>query len=346
MLVAAAIGAGSLTGVLFATGALGNANASTPATQAKAGSSTDTLAAPLNAAALYAAANPGVVDITANHPQSTDTGTGFLIDSQGHVLTADHVVSGASSVTVKFQDGVTVPAQVLGQDASTDVAVLKVTPSPSNAPALALGSTSSLTVGDTLAVVGNPFGFNHSMSTGVVSAIDRTIQSPNGSLIPHALQTDASINPGNSGGPVLDAQGSVVGIVDQIATGGSNVNSATGVGFAVPIDLVKTELSQLERGIGVTHAYLGIAVGQSTVAQPGALVANVAGGGPAAAAGLRTGDLITAVDGTAIHGPSALIASIAARKPGDKITLQVRRGSGTLSVTATLATQPSKASAG
>jgi S1-C subfamily serine protease len=115
----------------------------------------------------------------------------------------------------------------------------------------------------TLAVIGNPFGYNRSLSTGVVSALDRTIQTPDGWLIPHALQTDAPINPGNSGGPVLDAQGSVVGIVDQIATGGSDVDSDTGVGFAIPIDLVKAELSQLERGAHVAHAYLGIAAGRS-----------------------------------------------------------------------------------
>ncbi|MGB9185233.1 MAG: trypsin-like peptidase domain-containing protein, partial [Solirubrobacteraceae bacterium] len=288
---------------------------------------------------------PSVVDITSNHSTSVDTGTGFVIDSQGHVLTADHVVTGASSVTVKFQDGVTVPAQVLGQDESTDVAVLKVKPSPANVPALTLGSTGSLVVGDTLAVVGNPFGYNRSLSTGVVSAVDRTIQAPNGWLIPHALQTDAPINPGNSGGPVLDAQGEVVGIVDQIATGSSSVDSDTGVGFAVPSDLVKTELSQLEHGVAVAHAYLGVSAGQTTTGQPGAVVAGIAAGSPAATAGLRTGELITAVDGTAIHGPGALVASIAAHKPGAKITLRVQRGSTALTVVATLATQPKQAAA-
>jgi putative serine protease PepD len=197
-------------------------------------------------------------------------------------------------------------------------------------------------VGDTLAVIGNPFGYNRSLSTGVVSALDRTIQAPNGWLISHALQTDATINPGNSGGPVLDAQGAVVGIVDQIATGGSAIDSDTGVGFAVPIDLVQTELSQLEQGRAVVHAYLGVAAGQSTATQPGALVQGVAAGSPAAVAGLRAGDLITSVDGGAIHGPSALIAVIAAHKPGEKLTLQVQRGSSALSITATLVAQPSQ----
>jgi putative serine protease PepD len=281
-MVAAATAAALLVGGV-AVGGCGSAAKS--ATRTDPTASTVNLAAPLNAASLYAAANPSVVDIAAvDSSTSGDTGTGFLIDSRGHVLTADHVVAGAKSVTVKFQGGTTVSAQVVGQDRSTDVAVLEVKPSPANLPALPLGSTSPLVVGDTLAVIGNPFGYNRSLSTGVVSALDRTIQAPNGFLIPHALQTDATINPGNSGGPVLDAQGAVVGIVDQIATGGSNVDSATGVGFAVPIDLVKTELSQLEQGRAVVHAYLGVAAGQSTSAQPGALVQAIAAGSPAAKA--------------------------------------------------------------
>jgi putative serine protease PepD len=337
--VPAAIAAGLLAGGV-AIGACGSA--ATSATHIDPTSGTVNLATPLNAASLYAAANPSIVDITASQTQSVDTGTGFLINSEGHVLTADHVVAGASSVTVKFQDGTTVRAQVVGQDRSTDVAVLKVKPSPANLPPLPLGSTSSLVVGDTLAVIGNPFGYNRSLSTGVVSALDRTIQAPNGWLIPHALQTDATINPGNSGGPVLDAQGAVVGIVDQIATGGSEIDSDTGVGFAVPIDLVKTELSQLEQGRAVVHAYLGVAAGQSTATQPGALVQGIAAGSPAAVAGLRAGDLITSVDGGAIRGPSSLIAVIAAHKPGDKLTLQVQRGSSALTITATLVAQPSQ----
>jgi putative serine protease PepD len=346
-LVAALAGAGALTSALFAAGTLGGSASSAAAVTARdPGSGSASLAGPLNAAALYAAANPSVVDITSTHPTSVDTGTGFVIDSGGHVLTADHVVSGASTVTAKFQDGTAVPARVLGQDPSTDVAVLQVAPSPASVPALTLGTTTSLAVGDTLAVIGNPFGYNRSLSTGVVSSLDRTIQAPNGFLIPHALQTDATINPGNSGGPVLDAQGTVVGVVDQIATGSSSVDSDTGVGFAVPSDLVKSELSELEKGVAVAHAYLGVAAGQSVVSEPGALVQGIAAGSPAATAGLRAGDLITALDGAAVHGPSALIAAIAAHKPGDELTLRIQRGSRTLTVTATLAREPSKPPSG
>jgi putative serine protease PepD len=344
----ALLGAAVLAVVLFSVGAIGGASASsasanTTADSTAADPSTGSaiLAGPLNAPALYANANPSIVDITAvDSSTSGDTGTGFLIDSHGHVLTADHVVYGAKSVTVKFQDGVTVAARVVGHDRSDDVALLKVDPSPPNSPALTLGSTSSLVVGDSLAIIGNPFGYNRSLSIGVVSALDRTIQAPNGWLIPDALQTDAIINPGNSGGPVLDKQGAVVGIVDQIATGGSGIDSATGVGFAVPIELVKTQLSRLERGATVVHAYLGVAFGQSITSQPGALILGVASGSPAAAAGLRAGELITAVNGTAVHGPSALVAAIAEHNPGQRLTLAVRRASSPRTVTVKLANQP------
>jgi putative serine protease PepD len=341
--IAAVVGAAALAAVLFAVGAFGGgATAATASTQPDPSSRSASLSGPLNAPGLYTEANPSIVDITAiDSSTSGDTGTGFLIDTHGHVLTADHVVYGAKSVSVKFQDGVTVPARVLGTDRSDDVAVIAVSPSPANAPALTLGSTSSLVVGDSLAVIGNPFGYNRSLSTGVVSALDRTIEAPNGWLIPHALQTDAIINPGNSGGPVLDKQGAVVGIVDQIATGGSSIDSATGVGFAVPIDVVKPQLSELERGVAVTHAYLGAASGQSITSQPGALVESVTAGSPAAAAGLQPGDLITAIDGTAIPGPSALVATIAADTPDQKLTLTVTRASGALTVPVTLTAQPS-----
>jgi putative serine protease PepD len=347
---AALLGAAILAIVLFATGTLGtSANAATTPTGPTPGN--PSLAGPLNAPALYNAANPSIVDITATDtPTTGDTGTGFLIDTHGHILTADHIIYDAKTITVKFQDGTTVPAQVLGHDRSSDIAVLEANPSPTNAAALTLGSTSSLVVGDSLAIIGNPFGYNRSLSTGVVSALDRTIQAPNGWLIPHAIQTDATINPGDSGGPVLNKQGAVVGIVDQIATGATNIDSATGVGFAVPIDIIKPQLTQLEHGDSITHPYLGITTSQSITKQPGALIQTITPNTPATTAGLQTGDLITAVQSwlrspgrlhdTTIHGPSALVAIIAAHHPGQKLTLTVVRGSNRRIVTVTLGTQP------
>jgi putative serine protease PepD len=194
-------------------------------------------------------------------------------------------------------------------------------------------------------VIGNPFGYNRSLSTGVVSALDRTIPTPNGFALAHAIQTDAAINPGNSGGPMLNARGEVVGFVDQIATGGSGAGSDTGVGFAIPIEVVRTELSQLEHGAQVTHAYSGANTAQALEAD-GALVQEVAAESPAALAGLRAGDLVTAIDGTAVRGPSGFVAAIAAHHPGERVALTVQRNSRTLTLTATLGTQPSKAPTG
>jgi putative serine protease PepD len=224
--------------------------------------------------------------------------------------------------------------------------VLHVNPSGLTLHPLALGSSSSLAVGDPLAVIGNAFGYNRSLSTGTVSGLDRTIQAPNGYLIAHVLQTDAAVNPGNSGGPVIDAQGQVVGIIDQIATGGSGVNQGSGVGFAIPIDPVKAELSQLEAGNSVAHPYLGIGLQDASINQQGAQVQSVASGSPAAAAGLQVGDLITAFNTTAVIGPSQLVADLAALKPGDQVTITVTRGSSTLKLTATLGSEARHATTG
>jgi putative serine protease PepD len=363
-LSAAVLGAGAVTGLLAATGALDGSTNSTSVVQPVAASGGSTTAS-LNARALYASSAAGVVDITASgvssgggqgggpfgpsgpsgQSQTTAAGSGSVIDGQGRILTAAHVVQGASSIKVNFQDGTTRTARVLGADQSTDIALLKVDPSGLTLHPLALGSSKSLSVGDALAVIGDPFQYSRSLSTGVVSGLDRTIGATNGFSIAHAIQTDASLNPGNSGGPVLDARGRLVGIADQIATGGSSSQSSSGVGFAVPIDLVKSELSQLESGAQVSHAYLGIETGNSTDGK-GALVGSVQGSGPAAAAGMHNGDVVTAFDGSPIHGSNDLVAAITSHHPGDKVNLTVRRGSSSVNLTATLATQPRQATTG
>jgi putative serine protease PepD len=359
---AALLGAGAVTGLLAATGALDGSTKATNVVEPVAASGVSTAASGLNARALYASSAAGVVDITASGvsssggqgggpfgpsgpSQATAAGSGSVIDGQGRILTAAHVVQGASSIKVSFQDGTTRTAQVLGTDQSTDIALLKVDPSGLTLHPLALGSSKSLSVGDALAVIGDPFQYSRSLSTGVVSGLDRTIGATNGFSIAHAIQTDASLNPGNSGGPVLDARGRLVGIADQIATGGASSQSSSGVGFAVPIDLVKSELSQLERGAQVSHAYLGIETGNSTDGK-GALVGSVQGSGPAAAAGMRNGDVVTAFDGSPIHGSNDLVAAITSHRPGDRVKLTVRRGSSSVEVTATLAAQPRQASTG
>jgi S1-C subfamily serine protease len=350
VLAAAAIASVAVIALLYAVGiAGGSTTAAAQSAETALGSSPG---APLNASTLYQSAASGVVAIEATGSssssngfpytppgQSADTGTGIVIDTHGDILTASHVVAGASSITVKFRDGTVRTASVLGTDTSNDAAVLHVSPSGLTLHPLVLGSANSLVVGDPLAVIGDPFGYNRSLSTGVVSARERTIQAPNGFLIAHALQTDAAVNPGNSGGPLLDSQGQVVGVVDQIATGSSGVDQGSGVGFAIPIDPVKAELSELQAGRSVAHPYLGVGLQEASINAQGAQVQSVASGGPAAAAGVKNGDLITAVNSTTVIGPSQLVADLDGLKPGETLALTVKRGSSTLKLTATLGSQ-------
>jgi putative serine protease PepD len=355
----AVLGGTAGAGILaLAGGADGNTTTTITQSAPTAAASASSNASGLDASALYASTAPGVVDITSNGvtdtsqstspfggPQQQDTtatGTGFVVDGKGHILTAAHVVNGASSVTVTFQDGTTRKATVLGQDNATDVAVLSIDASGLTLHPLALGSSASLQVGDSVAAIGDPFTYQRSMSTGIVSGLDRTISAPNGFTVAHAIQTDAALNPGNSGGPVLDASGKVIGIVDQIATNGSS-DTSSGVGFAVPIDLVKSELTSLEAGKSVSHAYLGVSTSDVGSTTTGALVQSVSSGGPAADAGLRSGDVITKLGSTTIKGTNDLVAAIATQKPGEKVTVTVRRGSNTSDLTVTLGTQPTQA---
>jgi len=312
-------------------------------------------------AVAYKKASPSIVDITVQStksfntfigPQSeqaTQLGSGFVIDRQGHILTAAHVIAAATSITVTFQDGTTRPAKALGVDSSADVAMLQVSPSGLALRPIALGSDSSLAIGDPVAAIGDPLGLDRSLSTGVVSALDRTINSPNGFPITNAIQTDAALNPGNSGGPILNTSGQVIGIADQIVTGANQVsgagssNSNTGVGLAVPIDLPKSELSRLEGSQQVKHAYLGISTTDGP--KPGALIQSVQSGTPAASVGLRAGDLVTSFNGASVKNSNGLINLLAATRAGTRAALTVQRGSKPLTFTLTLSSQPSQAPA-
>jgi putative serine protease PepD len=343
--------------VLALAGALGNGGATTTVERV-ATTTSSSKPGGLNPSALYASTAAGVVDITSKstssapsgpfggvpqQSQSTATGTGFVVDRQGHIVTAAHVVDGASSVTVRLQDGTTRKATVLGKDDANDIAVLGIDASGLKLHPLTLGSSASVGVGAAVAAIGDPFGYARSLSTGIVSGVDRTIQAPNGFTVAHAIQTDAAMNPGNSGGPVLDANGNVIGIADQIATDG-NADQSSGVGFAVPVDLVKSTLKTLESGGRVQHAYLGIGTGDA--ASGGATLSSVVGGGPASAAGLRAGDVVTSIGGTTVSSANDLVAAVAARKPGDRVAVTVRRGTQTLHVNVTLGTQPSTKTGG
>jgi S1-C subfamily serine protease len=301
--------------------------------------------------------------------QSEATGSGFVIDDSGHILTNNHVVSGASKVTVKIGDGQTQDAKVVGSDPSSDVALLQVSNTDGLHP-LQLGNSSSVEVGDPVVAIGNPFGLDRTVTSGIVSALQREINAPNGFSISDVIQTDAAINPGNSGGPLLDSQGRVIGINSQIATGGSSGAGDTGgnlgIGFAVPVDTAKKVLPQLEKTGTVKQAWMGIQgltidgslAGLGIAAKSGVLLQTVTG--PAARAGLRGGrstgsiagqsirlggDVITDIDGHAITTMDGLVNYVEAKNPGDKMTVTYLRGGKAHTTTLTLGTRPANLSA-
>ncbi len=368
LVLSAMLGGGASVGVLAATGVVGGESGATttivqgePASASSRASGDGAAAGRLDAEALNASTSAGVVDISAKgvasasaqptpfggppqQPQSTATGTGFVIDQDGHIVTASHVVDGASSITITFEDGVTRTATLLGQDDVTDVAVLKIDPAGLTLHPLKLASSASLDVVDEVAAIGDPFGYARSISTGIVSGVDRTIEAPNGFTVAHAIQTDAALSPGNSGGPLLNAAGEVVGIADQIATGGSEQNA--GVGFAVPIDLVTASLPQLKAGEQVSHAYLGVATSGASTGTRGAVLGTLTSGGPADDAGLRADDVVTRFGDTTIANANDLVAAIADHPPGDKVALTAKRGSQTVELTVTLGTQPAQSTRG
>jgi putative serine protease PepD len=299
---------------------------------------------------LYKNATPGVVDITVTsastgpsfgfgQQQTQAEGTGFVYDTKGDILTAAHVVDGASSIKVHFKDGTTANATLVGKDDSTDTAVIRVNVDSSKLHPLTIGSSASVQPGQEVVALGSPFGLTETMTAGIVSAVDRTITAPNNFSISGAIQTDAPINHGNSGGPLLDTSGNVVGINVQID---SNSNGSEGVGFATPIDTVKSVADTLIAGGKVRHAYLGIQV--SDAASGGAKVGTVLSGGPADKAGLQAGDVITKIGGKQIATADDLTAVINSYKPGDKITVVVTRSGSAKTLTITLGTRPNTSS--
>ena len=329
---------------------------------------------------IYKRAAPGVVFIRAQvvennqspfdfgFPQQQrgfSTGSGFVVDRDGTILTNAHVVAGATNVTVQFADKHVVDARILGRDESTDLAVLKVSAKPRELTPLSLGSSRRVQVGDPTIAIGNPFGLERTLTTGVVSATKRTIQAPDGFEIDGVIQTDAAINPGNSGGPLLDAAGRVIGINSQIETGGSG-NGNIGIGFAVPIDTAKSIIPELKKSGRVDRGYLGVSTapidkslqGLNLPVDHGALVQSVTPGSPADKAGIRAGDIsatldgdpiqlggdiITKVDGKEIRSSDDLTAAISDRKPGDKVKVTIVRGGRTKTVEVTLADRPASA---
>jgi putative serine protease PepD len=260
-------------------------------------------------------------------------GTGFVYDADGNILTNQHVVSGASAVRVKFSDGSTYKATVVGADPSTDVAVLHVDAPASKLHPLTLADSSRVSVGDGVVAIGNPFGLDGTVTSGIVSAVGREISAPDDTPIENAIQTDAAINHGNSGGPLLNLQGQVVGITSQIQSeGGGN----DGVGFAVPSNTAKQIASQLIANGKVEHAFLGVTPAN---ASGGVGISSVKQGSAADDAGLKVGDVVTEVDGKRLTDQSQLRAIISAHKPGDTLSLTIRRDGATKNVEATLGTR-------
>ena len=294
------------------------------------------------------------------------TGSGFLIDTEGHIVTNNHVVEGSTKVTVKLgSENATHPAEVVGADPASDVALLKVDLPADQLHPLGLGDSSKVQVGDPVVAIGNPFGLDRTVTSGIVSALQRQIQAPNGFSINHVIQTDAAINPGNSGGPLIDSSGSVIGINSQIQTGGGG-NGNVGIGFAVPINTAREVVKQIETNGKVEHAYIGITGGTVTPAlaealklptKKGVLVNEVVKGGPADKAGIEGGkteatiegaqvrlggDVIVGLDGNSIASMEDLIDAIDAAKPGDKMEVTLLRGDGSeeKTVTVTLGVRP------
>jgi S1-C subfamily serine protease len=321
---------------------------------------------------IYKRMGPGVVyvqarGVTDSSPfglpgqQGVATGSGFVIDKDGYILTNDHVVEGSSDVSVRFKEnGDSVKADVKGRDPSSDLALLKIDPSKAKLEPVPLGNSKDVAVGDPVVAIGNPFGLQRTVTTGIVSAVQREISAPNDFTIRGAIQTDASINPGNSGGPLLNGDGRVIGINSQIATGGGN--GSVGIGFAVPIDLAKKVLPQLKKKGKVPRAFIGVTTTQVTKrlaqdlnlpVQKGALVVAVRRGSPAAKAGLHAGrtetteglriggDLIVRLDDKQISGPDDLVSAVDEKKPGSTVTLTYYRGRQKKSTKLTLAERPS-----
>ena len=330
---------GLLSGA-FALGTLtgGNDN-STSALPAVANSPIKPKKGQTQASAIYAATSPAVVSIRTG----SGSGTGFLIDSNGTLVTNAHVAGGSKNVTVKFgQDGVPLDGKVRGVDRSVDLAVVDIKPSdvPKGVKPLQLADSRTVQVGDMAIAIGNPFGLDRTATEGIVSATNREIQAPNGFQIDSVIQTDAPINPGNSGGPLLDDSGHVIGVNSQIATAGSSGN--VGVGFAVPSNTVRQVVPALERGQTVKHAWLGVETSAPTTSTSGAEVQNVVPGGPAEQAKLRSGDVITKIDGQPVRSPNDVSAVINQKQPGDKVVVQVERNGLTQEFTAKLGTRPGR----
>ena len=328
----------------------------------------------LTAEQIYRRDAPGVVQITATSvTQTVDPfsfapssqteqalGSGFVIDKAGHIVTNYHVIKGAQKVQVAFSGQDQVAATIVGSDASTDTAVLKVDQKARALTPLPLGNSDDVTVGDPVYAIGNPFGFTRTLTSGLVSAVQRQIEAPNTLEIDHAIQTDAAINHGNSGGPLIDQAGQVIGVTSQISTGTTGQQGNLGIGFAIPINTVRNVAAQIIQSGKAQHASIGITIAPVTnqlsqlfklPVTSGLLVQGIQKGSGAEKAGLRAGnakvivggvsyriggDIIVGLDGHPITTYEQLRDGVSQHKPGDKVKLELYRGGSKETVTVTL----------
>ena len=344
VVAAALVGGGAGAGAVAYVEHTGGASSSTSATDAGSTQSTvsNVASSALTIGQVARSAVTSVVEIDTSTSgsqtpggsgSSAAEGTGWVYDTKGDLVTNEHVVDGATSVSVKLSDGSTYKGTIVGTDIATDLAVVHINAPASKLVPLQLGDSTNVQLGDPVIAIGNPFGLDGTVTSGIISAVDREIASPNETPIEGAIQTDAAINHGNSGGPLLNLEGRVIGVTAQIQ---SDSGGNEGVGFAIPSDLVRTIADQLIASGKAQHALLGIT---PTNAAGGAKVTSVEAGTAAKDAGLESGDVITAVDGTAVVNAAQLRAIIAAHQPGDQVTLTITRNGTTKTVHVTLGTR-------
>jgi putative serine protease PepD len=372
LLASAGVGAGvAAIAVHESTGSNSTTVIRRPVTVSAAPAASTTAAGALSVSQIYQKSIDGVVEVLATGPsggsffggQPTESaqGTGFEVDSKGDIVTNYHVVANSDSVRVRLNDGHTYDGRVIGKSPNRDVAVIRISAPASELHPLAFADSSAVTVGDSVVAIGDPYGLRNTVTAGIVSALNRTIVSPDNHPITGVIQTDAAINSGNSGGPLLNTEGQVVGVNSQIESGSQGTGGGSGgnigIGFSIPSNMVASTARTLIQNakstpyVGVTLVTVSPQLGKAIGMPVGVEVVMVTKGAPADKAGLQGstgtqtvdgtpfstgGDVITAIDGTTVHSANQLIAQIQKHKPGDQISLTISRGGATRTVSVTL----------